>query len=269
MTTDTAPPDMADVNALAALIRRVDGSHTLGATALAEALIDAGVRAPIDANTTEQTDPNAHHYREYAVSRALDAVETTADRPPVNITPAIQAGADALVRLRTQAPSLAELDTDEQRPWLDDAETVLRAAGYDHMAERLAGKTIELRDAMNDLGDIRGILSPQGQIGVGVPMELGDQVAPAVEWLRDERRKLAEQRDEARAELDRLRTVLAEERNSRVHDRARTVADVLTTASRRLSALAAEYRAKGTRISQHQADALDHGATKLHKMSQG
>jgi hypothetical protein len=37
-----------DIDRLAALIREVDGNHTLGASALAEALIDAGVYAPSD-----------------------------------------------------------------------------------------------------------------------------------------------------------------------------------------------------------------------------
>jgi hypothetical protein len=40
----------------------------------------------------------------------------------------VRAGADALVRLRTQAPSIKELDTEEQEPWLADARAVLAAA---------------------------------------------------------------------------------------------------------------------------------------------
>lgn len=41
----------------------------------------------------------------------------------------ITAGADALVRARTQAPAVAELPADEQRYWLRDAQAVLDAAG--------------------------------------------------------------------------------------------------------------------------------------------
>lgn len=41
----------------------------------------------------------------------------------------VRAGADALVRLRTQAPSLAELADEDQEFWLADARAVLEAAG--------------------------------------------------------------------------------------------------------------------------------------------
>ncbi|PZG12951.1 hypothetical protein C1I95_24730 [Micromonospora craterilacus] len=50
----------------------------------------------------------------------------------------VQAGADALVRLRTQAPSLAELDADEQRHWLRDARAALDAAGMSDLMREVA-----------------------------------------------------------------------------------------------------------------------------------
>ncbi|MUM03405.1 hypothetical protein B5P44_01035 [Mycobacterium sp. CBMA 213] len=40
-TSSTEPVD--EINALAALIHEIDGNHTLGAAALAEALVDRGV----------------------------------------------------------------------------------------------------------------------------------------------------------------------------------------------------------------------------------
>lgn len=42
---------------------------------------------------------------------------------------AINAGADALVRLRTEAPGLAELAPADQDFWIHDSATVLTAAG--------------------------------------------------------------------------------------------------------------------------------------------
>ncbi|MEU3452139.1 hypothetical protein ABZ671_00650 [Micromonospora sp. NPDC006766] len=52
----------------------------------------------------------------------------------------VKAAADALVRLRTQAPNLDELDADEQRFWLRDARAAIDAAG-------LAGLMRELSQA--------------------------------------------------------------------------------------------------------------------------
>lgn len=51
----------------------------------------------------------------------------------------------------------------------------------------------ELRDARNDLLDIRGVLSPADQPSLRVvPMELGERVAPAVQCLVDEVLRLRE-----------------------------------------------------------------------------
>lgn len=49
-------------------------------------------------------------------------------------------------------------------------------------AAKIERHRVELRDKGNDLLDIRGILSPNGRPRA-VPMELGDRVAPAIEWL--------------------------------------------------------------------------------------
>jgi hypothetical protein len=54
----------------------------------------------------------------------------------------------------------------------------------------------ELRDKRTDLLNIRGALSPQGRsLGLGpvVPMPLGKDVAPAVEWLVNEVDRLREE----------------------------------------------------------------------------
>lgn len=59
-------------------------------------------------------------------------------------------------------------------------------------------RRIRLRDADNDLLEIRGILSPQPSAGEGIPAEvcnrlLGKRAAPAIEWLVAEWQRLAEE----------------------------------------------------------------------------
>ncbi|MFI6819748.1 hypothetical protein ACIBJE_02200 [Micromonospora sp. NPDC050187] len=61
--------------------------------------------------------------------RGDDGSEWTTRKPNPATEAHIRAGADALVRLRTQAPSLSELDADDQDHWLADARAVLMAAG--------------------------------------------------------------------------------------------------------------------------------------------
>jgi hypothetical protein len=71
-----------------------------------------------------------------------------------------------------------------------DADKVIR----DQIPYR--AEVAELRDKRSDLLNIRGILSPQGRsLGLGpvVPMPLGEEVAPAVEWLVNEVDQLREE----------------------------------------------------------------------------
>jgi hypothetical protein len=68
----------------------------------------------------------------------------------------------------------------------------------ERLRAKLAKDHDELRDKRSDLLNIRGILSPQDRsLGLGpvVPMSLGKEVAPAVEWLANEA-------DRLRAKLD-------------------------------------------------------------------
>jgi hypothetical protein len=78
------------------------------------------------------------------------------------------------------------------------------------LLDEVARLRVELRDAGNDLLDVRGILSPNGYPR-RVPMELVPTVAPAVGWLAaelDQARELLAFRDrenaERRAEVERL-----------------------------------------------------------------
>jgi hypothetical protein len=59
-------------------------------------------------------------------------------------------------------------------------------------------RRVQLRDAHNDLLNVRGLLSPQGRPDV-TPVPLVPTVAPAVEWLIAENERLREQLDEIRA----------------------------------------------------------------------
>ncbi len=67
---------------------------------------------------------------------------------------------------------------------------------------------VQLRDAHNDLLDVRGILSPAGGEPV-TPLSLVPSVAPAVQWLVDE---LERRRLELWRWDERLRAELAEQR---------------------------------------------------------
>jgi hypothetical protein len=96
------------------------------------------------------------------------------------------------------------------RPCLEDCMGCLTERIADVIVRTVNGKTTkdhdELRDKRTDLLNIRGILSPQGRspgLGPVVPMPLGKDVAPAVEWLVNEV-------DELREENLRLRGVKAE-----------------------------------------------------------
>lgn len=77
-----------------------------------------------------------------------------------------------------------------------------QAAELARCVERLDRRTAELRDAHNDLLDVRGILSPAGYEPV-TPLSLVPTVAPAVQWLVDRLAAVEQDRDQARAELAR------------------------------------------------------------------
>lgn len=74
-------------------------------------------------------------------------------------------------------------------------------------AERLDRRTAELRDAHNDLLDVRGILSPAGYEPV-TPLPLVPTVAPAVQWLVDRLAAVEQDRDRLKAELEQAQPVL-------------------------------------------------------------
>jgi outer membrane murein-binding lipoprotein Lpp len=84
--------------------------------------------------------------------------------------------------------------------WLRAAKAVQAIERADRRISKSADHN-ELRDKRTDLLNIRGILSPQGRslsLGPVVPMPLGDEVAPAVEWLAAEVERLRADRDRAR-----------------------------------------------------------------------
>ena len=65
----------------------------------------------------------------------------------------------------------------------------------------------ELRDKGNDLLDVRGLLSPNGGDSVlPAGFDISEQVAPAVEWLIDEVRRLRAVAESAAAIVTFLRT---------------------------------------------------------------
>lgn len=90
-------------------------------------------------------------------------------------------------------------------PGPKDAPAILAAlrsarAEVERLQAKVAKDHDELRDKRTDLLNIRGILSPQPSTGDPVvPMPLGAEVAPAIEWLAAEVERL-------RAELDAIRT---------------------------------------------------------------
>ncbi|WP_242892621.1 hypothetical protein [Actinomadura litoris] len=66
----------------------------------------------------------------------------------------------------------------------------------------------ELRDKRTDLLNIRGILKPApGVSDPAVPFPLGDEVAPAIEWLVNDRDQLRAELAEAREERDAARQI--------------------------------------------------------------
>ncbi|SCL32094.1 hypothetical protein GA0070616_4386 [Micromonospora nigra] len=67
-------------------------------------------------------------WREIATA-ALDILARAGRIKPPTADAQVRAGADALVRLRTLAPSLSELGEEEQSFWLRDAAAVVEAAG--------------------------------------------------------------------------------------------------------------------------------------------
>jgi hypothetical protein len=108
------------------------------------------------------------------------------------------------------------------------------AAAVPGLLDKVERQRIELRDAGNDLLDVRGILSPNGfprRVPADVPMV--PTVAPAVEWLANEVDRLTEllafrdreivghRREDARlrAEVEKLNAEL-DERNADDIDRA-------------------------------------------------
>jgi hypothetical protein len=78
----------------------------------------------------------------------------------------------------------------------NEAERLRWLAAFTEMRTRLgkaARDHIELRDKRTDLLNIRGALSPADQPHLRVvPMDLGSEVAPAVQWLVDEVLRLRE-----------------------------------------------------------------------------
>ncbi len=133
------------------------------------------------------------------------------------------------------AESAIEYLTDLAARWDSDPFEVIDSEGMDgreflavlrFVLAKWEDRRARLRDADNDLLEIRGILSPNPSAGEGIPAEvcnrlLGKRAAPAVEWLLADWERLAEenarlteqlaeacgQRDRALAELAELRTV--------------------------------------------------------------
>lgn len=88
------------------------------------------------------------------------------------------------------------------------ARCVERLDAADQLVSKAERQRVELRDAHNDLLDVRGILSPAGYEPV-TPLSLVPTVAPAVQWLVDRLAAVEQDLNQARAERDQLREELA------------------------------------------------------------
>jgi hypothetical protein len=111
---------------------------------------------------------------------------------------------DPIGALHMLGDFLSNLFEDEGGLTVEEHNRVYRA--LEDQRAKLAKDHNELRDKRSDLLNVRGVLSPQGRsLGLGpvVPMPLGEDVAPAVEWLANEADRLREENARLRADLGR------------------------------------------------------------------
>lgn len=103
---------------------------------------------------------------------------------------------------------LGDQDTREEYPQAAADARFIAAARTDVPAllDEIERRRTELRDKGNDLLDVRGLLSPNGGDSVlPAGFDISEQVAPAVEWLIDEVRRLRAVADAAVAWAQEIR----------------------------------------------------------------